>query len=309
MSPLSYPIELVSGAKVSVTSSHDISLFLNHEFGRIRHKYPKSLPFGWPGAGVVDEYTKRSAGLFIYADTLISFVEDGQPVEQLQRMSLEPVDHGNLTCLYRQILNLSFKRPSALVLEAFKNVTGAIILAKIPLRRKDLIDLLDIEPIALDHICQGLQSVLDSGELLRFTHQSFVDFLIHSEGCLPPFLFHKANQSRNLLLACLRVMKKELRFNICNLETSHVVHDDIPDLELHVHDIIPVHLQYACRFWTNHLQSSNFEVRIAKEIEDFMTDKLLNWLEVMSLLRKGNSVMQGLTAVIAWNRVSEINVM
>ena len=140
---------------------------------------------------------------------------------------------------------MSFKDPSTTVLEGFKNVTGIIILVKTPLRRQDIIGLLDIKPIALDHICQGLRSVLDTGDLLHFTHQSFVDFLMNCEGCLPPFLFHEANQSRTLLLACLRVMKNELRFNICDLETSHITHDDIPDLELRVGDAIPAHLQYA----------------------------------------------------------------
>ena len=252
LSPISYPIELVSGPKVRASSSRDIRLFLNYEFARITNKYTPSLPSGWPGAETVESFTKRAAGLFIYADTLIKFVDEGQPVEQLQRVLLEPVYHENLTHLYRQILTVSFKNPSPTVLEQFRNVTGTIILAKTPLRRQDLIDLLDMEPIALNHICQGLRSVLDTGDLLRFTHQSFVDFLMTSEGCHPPFLFHMANQSSTLLLASLHVMKNELRFNICQLETSHAVHDDIPDLELRVHDAIPPHLQYACCFWTDH---------------------------------------------------------
>jgi hypothetical protein len=304
LSTISYPIELVSGPKVSTSSSRDIRLFLSCEFARVANQYSGSLSSAWPGAKAIEEFTKRSAGLFIYADTLIKFVDEGQPVEQLERVLRETVDHGNLTHLYRQILIVSFKDPSTTVLEGFKNVTGTIILAKIPLRRQDVIELLDIEPIALDHICQGLRSVLDTGDLLRFTHQSLVGFLMNSEACLPPFLFHEDDQSRTLLLACLRVMKNELRFNICNLETSHITHNDILDLELRIGDIIHAHLQYACGFWIDHILTSDFEINIAQEVENFMTNRLLNWLEVMSLLRKVNHVTQELASVVAWSKVS-----
>ena len=304
LSPVSYPIELPSGPKVSASASRDIFLFLTYEFAGIANKYPDSLSSAWPGEEAIGECTKRSAGLFIYADTLIKFVEDGQPMEQLQRTLLETVDYGNLTYLYRQILAVAFKDPSTTVSETFKNVTGTVILARTPLHRKDLIDLLGIEPISLDHICRGLRSVLDTDGLLRFSHQSFVDFLMNSDGCVPSFLFNKANQSRYLILACLRVLTKELRFNICNLETSHTIHDDIPDLELRVQEAIPAHLQYACRFWMDHIQTCDFEVRIAQEVDEFMTNRFLNWLEVMSLLQKVNSITRGLTAVIAWSKVS-----
>jgi hypothetical protein len=203
---------------------------------------------------------------------------------------------------------VSFKDPSAMVLEGFRNVTGTMILAKIPLHRQDIVHLLNVKPVALDHICQGLRSVLDTGDLLRFTHQSFVDFLMDAGGCHPSFLFYNAIQSRTLLLGSLRVMKNELGFNICKLETSHVIHDDIPDLKMRVHDNMSVHLQYACRFWTDHIHKCVFDVQIAQEVECFMTNQFLYWLEAMSLLRKTNRVTQGLRSVIAWSKVSVITI-
>jgi len=101
-------------------------------------------------------------------------------------------------------------------------------------------------------------------------------------------------------------MKIELRFNICKLETSHVIHDDIPDLKIRVQYNIPAYLQYACRFWTNHIHQCDFDIQIAEEVEHFMTNQFLYWLEVMSVLRKVNLVTQGLRSVIAWSKVSVI---
>jgi len=306
LSAISHRIELGSGEDVSPSSSRDIHSFLCREFARIANNYPGSLSSAWPGAEAIEAFTKRSAGLFIYADTLIKFVDEGQPEEQLESILSEPLHHGSLTQLYRQILGVSFNNPSSTVLEEFRNVTGTIILAKIPLRRQDIMHLLDVTPVALHHIFRGLRSVLDTGALLRFTHQSFVDFLMDSGGCHPSFLFHNAIQSRTLLLGSLRVMKNELGFNICKLETSHVIHDDIPDLKMRVHDNMSVHLQYACRFWTDHIHKCDFDVQIAQEVECFMTNQFLYWLEAMSLLRKTNRVTQGLRSVIAWSKVSVI---
>ncbi|KIM72858.1 hypothetical protein PILCRDRAFT_15737 [Piloderma croceum F 1598] len=307
LSAIGHRVELGSGDNISLSSSRDIHSFLCREFARIANNYPGSLSPVWPGAEAIKSFTKLSAGVFIYADTLIKFVDEGQPEEQLASILSESLHHGSLTQLYRQILGVSFKDPSTMVLEAFRNVTGTIILAKIPLRRQDIVHLLNVKPVALDHICQGLRSVLntsDTGDLLRFTHQSFVDFLMDSGGCHPSFLFHNPVQSRILLLGSLRVMKNELGFNICKLETSHAIHDDIPDLKMRVHDNISVHLQYACLFWTDHVHKCDFDVQIAQEVECFMTNQFLYWLEVMSLLRKVNRVTQGLASVIAWSKVS-----
>ena len=304
LSEIGHCVELYSGENVSASSSRDIHSFLCCEFARIARKYPQSLPPAWPGEKTIKDFTKRSAGLFIFADTLIKFVDEGLPKEQLRGILSGPLHHGSITQLYRQILDVSFKDPSETVLEGFRKVTGTIILAKIPLRRQDIVRLLDMEPIDLEHICRGLRSVLGNGDPLRFVHQSFVDFLLESEGCHPSFLFRNTIQSRTLLLGSLRIMKDELEFNICKLETSHVIHDEIPDLKERVNKNISVHLKYACCYWTEHINKCDFNDEIAQEVEYFMTNEFLYWLEVTSLLREVNRVAKGLRSVITWSKVS-----
>ena len=101
-------------------------------------------------------------------------------------------------------------------------------------------------------------------------------------------------------------MKDELEFNICKLDTSYVTHDEIPDLEERVNKNISVILQYACRFWTEHLKKCDFNDEIAQRVEFFMINEFLYWLEVMSVLREVNRVGQGLRSVITWSKVSMI---
>ena len=99
-------------------------------------------------------------------------------------------------------------------------------------------------------------------------------------------------------------MKDELEFNICKLETSHVIHDEIPDLKERVNENISVHLKYACCYWTEHINKCDFNDEIAQEVEYFMTNEFLYWLEVTSLLREVNRVAKGLRSVITWSKVS-----
>ena len=308
LSAISEHVELGSGESVSLSSSRDIHSFLRQEFAGIASKYQGSLSPTWPGMEAIECLTNRSAGLFIYADTLIKFVDEGQPDEQLKSILSGTLHHGSITELYSQVLNVSFKNPSEMVLEGFRKVTGTIILAKIPLGRQDILHLLDMTPVALDHICHGLRSVLGSGDPLHFVHQSFVDFLMDSDGCHLSFLISTAIQSRTLLLGSLRVMKSELKFNICKMETSHVMHDEIPNLKERIDQNISMHLQYACRFWTDHIHKCDFDEQIASEVEDFMENKFLYWLEVMSLVREVNRVTQGLRSVVTWSKVRVIKI-
>jgi hypothetical protein len=48
-------------------------------------------------------------------------------------------------------------------------------------------------------------------------------------------------------------MNTELRFNICELESSHIRNRDVTDLSTRIATFIPFRLSYSCRFWAAHL--------------------------------------------------------
>jgi hypothetical protein len=304
LSPISYCIELTSGRTVSPQSSGDIRRFLTQQLSDIASGYPDSLPPEWPGSPVIEELTGRAAGLFVWAKTLVEFVHLGEPQEQLLQIRKGDIGYGDMTMLYTRILQTSFKHPSANLAHWFRVVAGTIIAVKIPLSRKDFIHLLGVEPLSmLDTILMGLQSVMDNGDILRFSHQSFVDFLVDPESCPPIFLINKATQNRDLALASLQVMKIGLRFNICQLGSSHVHNDDVPDLGSRIEREIPAHLSYSCRFWADHLRATAFEPDILAAVQFLMHTQLLYWLEVMSLIKEVNIASQALLFVSNWVRV------
>jgi hypothetical protein len=296
-------IPLLSGESVGIESSDDIHLFLKARFARIAEGYPDSLPCTWPGPAIINELTSRAAGLFIWATTVTEFIDKGEPEEQLGHIQKGNIKDGDLTALYSRILVISFGRPSADVLNAFHIIVGAIILMKTPLRRTDYLRLLPVKATMLDFICKGLQSVMVSGDVLRFNHKSFVDFLTDPTVCPKEFLIDVITQNETLALASLQVMAG-LEFNICGIETSHVRNGDILNLDERVKRTISTHVRYSCLFWADHLQATAFSLKLLHEVKVFMRTRLLYWIEVLSLVKEVRVATGILKVVVDWCDVS-----
>jgi hypothetical protein len=97
-------------------------------------------------------------------------------------------------------------------------------------------------------------------------------------------------------------MKQDLKFNICGLETSHSHNDDMKKPIL-----IPAHLLYSCHFWAEHLEEDDRKhdhYTLLKEIEYFLYNRFLFWLEVLSLAKEVPVAQGALFTTICWLGVS-----
>ncbi|KAJ7618019.1 hypothetical protein FB45DRAFT_705394, partial [Roridomyces roridus] len=94
----------------------DVRIFLRGEFARIRkehHSTMSRIHFPWPSDDVLSQLVNKSSGYFIYAATVIKFVDDKyfRPTEQLKIImntnshSSDVSPFGSLDQLYRQILS------------------------------------------------------------------------------------------------------------------------------------------------------------------------------------------------------------
>jgi len=90
---------------------NDIRRYLEDEFVRIRTERDL-LSSGWPTNGVINKLVSKSSGQFIYASTVVKFIDDinGNPRAQLDIvLKLRPVDFSTpfaeLDQLYIQILS------------------------------------------------------------------------------------------------------------------------------------------------------------------------------------------------------------
>ncbi|KIM24761.1 hypothetical protein M408DRAFT_26728, partial [Serendipita vermifera MAFF 305830] len=294
-----YPIEVISGEKVDSVSSSDIRTFLLHELRQLLDRYP-SLPSDWPGEEAIVRLINGANGIFIWIKTVVKLLESGEPRRTLRQVISNGA--GSMAELYTWILHASFPKPNTGDTKDFQAVLGAIIFAKEPLDVASLAHFLSVHGSTIEYICNGLRSVLDYGIILRIRHQSFVDFLLDSKECPPSFLLDNGRETRNLTLCCLNTMKRHLKFNICELESSYVRNQDVPNLALQVDKCIPPYLSYSSRYWTSHLAETSSDNEVYDSVKYFMDHQFLWWLEVISLIKQMNIGSNMLYSLIGWLR-------
>ena len=145
-----------------------------------------------------------------------------------------------------------------------------------------------------------LSGTTNPSAMIRPLHASFPEFLTDKSRS-GEFFVDLSQIHNDLVAASLGVMKDELRFNICRLSSSYLANSEIPDLDQQVKKSISLELSYCCRFWTDHLRRSQFDVALADVIREFFShERLLFWLEVLSLLKTINTCAGSMTLVIQW---------
>ncbi|KDN44347.1 hypothetical protein RSAG8_05611, partial [Rhizoctonia solani AG-8 WAC10335] len=170
--------------------------------------------------------------------------------------------------------------------ESIKSVLWTAICACEPVLIDTLAALcgLDETDLAVDAL-QSLRSVLHVSEynnLVTTLHASFPDFMFSQERSRK-FFCDRPNHDQFLARRCLEIMKTQLRFNICQIESSFIVDDEILDLEKRVEQSISQELFYSSRFWVDHLSQAGDSSPPAEMVHEFLSQRLLFWMEVLNL--------------------------
>jgi len=283
---ISIHIAIPSGndVKLGDSASQDIHAFLKSYLGSM----------GMEGALIkkaLDYLVPRAAGIFIWATTTANFLES-DPKSRFEM--LEKGDGKGLKGLYplySTIIKASFGHDlEEEEIGAVASVIGAMIFAKRPLDDDVLITLPqvkipDSDVNRLGLIRKGLASVIDSGPILHFHHRSFEDFLLSEffRQELPRFsaVQDRDHHERQLAALCLKTLvSSKLHFNMCNLESSTIKNVDIQPT---VKSVISPLISYSSLFWVDHLIQTLSDAKMMEAVRFVMYEKLLFWLEVMSL--------------------------
>jgi len=193
--------------------------------------------------------------------------------------------------LYSTIIKASFGHDlEEEEIGAVASVVGAMIFAKKPLDDDMLITLPhvkipDSDVNRLGLIRKGLASVIDSGSILHFHHRSFEDFLLSEFFLqeLPRFsaIQDRGHHERQLAVLCLKTMvSSKLHFNMGNLESSVTKNVDIPST---IRSVISPLISYSSLFWMDHVIHTPSDEKMMEAVRFVLYEKLLFWLEVMSL--------------------------
>jgi hypothetical protein len=165
-------------------SFEDIHKYLVDEFTRIHtehHETMATVPHPWPAAQVIWRLVDKSSGYFIYASTVIKFIDDKnfRPTERLEIIMgvAEPDSESpfsSLDQLYTQIL---VNVPQTIRPQLLRILT--IIVAKLDLKVPHIERLLELKPGDVQLALRGLHSIvrMNGPRPITVYHASFLDFL------------------------------------------------------------------------------------------------------------------------------------
>ncbi|KAI9066894.1 WD40 repeat-like protein [Trametes sanguinea] len=289
-------------------NERDIGIFLRRRFTEIGRRFA-SAGSNWVTEEQVERVSQLAEGLFIYAATVASFIEDPKVVDPRHQLNVlihsvyGPSQEGTdgtpearldmLDGLYLQVLHAFFRNPSTALQARLKRVLGTIVIAEERLHPPDLSALLGEDLGSVLDVIERLRSVLsfsfkgDTHTEIRIIHLSFAEFLVDPRRCKSPhFLVKSSIQHSFLVLRCLKLMQESLKYNVCEVpsEHDHLLNHEIPGLSMKIAQHIPPALQYASRYWMRHLGLAEVGEELLAALEDFCNTHLLHWLEVLSLL-------------------------
>ena len=76
------------------------------------------------------------------------------------------------------------------------------------------------------------------------------------------------------------------RHDVLGLPSSFLKDRDVESIESEIQSKIMQSLIYACRSWGYHLEKSARNEGIISSLKEFLNEKIIYWVEVMSLLRQ-----------------------
>lgn len=274
---------------------NDIFLALKKNLADIERE--RQFTQNWPGDEIIKKLVERAAGLFLWADLASRHISDGGPLTRerlssiLQGIATRPEEA--LDEIYAKVLESSAGDNPNLqekceVYRRLKKTLGPIVILFSPLPSSSLAELLHIKEMEVKQTLLGLQSILDipkdPSRPIRLHHPSLRDFLISPQKRRNEHFRVEENKVHKMLAShCIQLMSNKLQRDICGLgdpgaRVVQVLHEKIACC-------LPAELQYACRYWVDHLQRSGYQQCDSGEVHCFLKHHLLHWMEALSLCK------------------------
>jgi hypothetical protein len=296
---------------------HDISNFLGYELTSIGRE--QAFGAGWPGEQALRRLVLNASGLFIWAATACRFIREGRGYAA-KRLSMiingsistsAPEQHLNkiyIAVLKNTIHQEYLEEEKQDLYSLLRQILGTIVTLYSPLSINSLCRLLHLPKGAIERGLADLHAVLDiptdTNQPLRLHHPSFHDFLIDKERCSDvdfssPFWVDENEMHLQIAARCIQLMSSpgNLKQNICNLQNPGILQRNVDSQT--ISDCLLKEVQYACRYWVQHLQKSRLlsgrseddRVRgVGHDLYDngpvhmFLQEYLFHWFEALSIM-------------------------
>ena len=200
---------------------------------------------------------------------------------------------------------MAFSEEDPEVYSRVRSTLGAVILLVNPLPPSGIAELVSLDPREVVMFLTLVRSLLALGEDLnqpvKSFHKSFPDFITDPSRCTDTrFYISPKHLHLELAMNCLRIMNDELEQNLLSLP-DYALNSDVEDLQTRAGDRISTALRYACLSWYNHLTETEGDVtNVISYLRVFLEEKLLAWLEVVSVIRAVGGAVVALERLVPW---------
>ena len=305
--------------------NNDIQLFLKQRLLEVANGQVQLD--GWPTEKDVDQLCEQAAGLFVYAVATVRFIGWGNisARKQLKRLLQVPEStthqgktelnpKSTLDSLYTAILQGGFGADDPENDQEIHSILGAIVLATNPLSPSSISTLLGFDTSDVCYQLSLVHSLVlqgDSDHPVKPFHKSFPDFITDPARCIDQrFYISPPHHHHELVKGCFELMNQTLEKNICKLPDA-ITNSEVKDLKERTEQYINPALQYACKSWYTHLANEKtvYSATISTAIDQFLREKFLFWLEVLSVLGVTKEAVNALGAAKKWLEVCHIPIL
>ena len=294
-------------------TASDISQFFRQWFNKIISTH--DLPPNWPGEQVVRRLVDLADGLFMWASTAVHLISSGDPEEMLCQVLEVSERDPSLDALYRFALTHAFRTSDESKLNDARSILGAILSVFEQVTDDQISQLLGLKLGAVQDILSQLRPLIrwDPGRPIQLRHTSLSGFLCHPNRRQDmPWLFDTHSHYHDKLTAgCFGAMERDLKFNICGIETSYYRNKEIDGIQERVDRVITPALMYASRYWADHLELVSAPEPgshpFGGAVINFIHHRFLYWIEVFSVKDQMSMIPRILLKVVSWVKVCQLS--
>lgn len=191
-----------------------------------------------------------------------------------------------------------------------REILGSIITLFSPLSACSLAKLLNLSQEDIDQVLGDQHAILNipkhQTRPIYLHHTTFRDFLLDNKRCRDPhFWVNETSTHRDLTQHCIRLMSDKLKRDICGLQAPATIAKEVQVDR--IEQRLPAELQYACRYWVQHLRKSQGLLRDYGPVHIFLRVHLLHWLEAMSLVGKTSESILAINSLESIVAVSQFS--
>ncbi|KAK0278418.1 hypothetical protein LTR35_009157 [Friedmanniomyces endolithicus] len=280
----------------------DLNLFFQQNFTAIGEE--RGLGVDWPGSRIIERLVEIAYGLFIWASTACRYIREGKGLAIKRLATLIKGRHSGagperqLDAIYTTVLEDSIQQglddeEKQIRFGTMKEVVGGIVTLLSPLSASSLAALVDMEVDEINETLADLHTIFNIPSLkdrpIRLHHPTFRDFLVDSTRCKNPDVWIDQKKAHKALAdSCIRIMRKTLKRDICDLKAPGVLAADID--QSRKERCIPPELQYSCLYWAQHYRQSGVLLGEHDTAYAFLKEHYLHWLEVMNIMGRSSEI-------------------